>query len=224
MVAFEMAQQLRRQGQKVALLALCECWTSPSRPMRGKSKTQRLWQKASYHFHRTRRVGTKQELTDLLGSLKKKSRGLAGRRQSVSLTPGQEEAGAAIFEARTRYVPQVYSGRIILIRCSERPAWRDYDPLDGWGNFVTDGVEMYEVQGGHATIYREPNVGMLARTLNDVLHKAQAEMENERTALAEPNVPLFDSRSFGNPQGSRTEGKNPRHDSQSISESFGGDS
>jgi thioesterase domain-containing protein len=221
-VAFEMAQQLRRQGQKVALLTLCECWTSRARSMGSKSKAQRLWQKASYHFHRTRRIGTKQELIELLGSLKEKSRGLAGHRKSVSLTPGEKEARVAIVEARTRYVPQVYSGRIILIRCSTRPSWRDHDPLDGWGNFATEGIEMYEVQGGHATIYREPNVGILARTLNDVLHKAQAELENGRTALVDPSVSLFDSRSFEGPKVNRTEGKNHRHDRQSILESPGG--
>ena len=63
-VAFEMAQQLRRQGQNVALLALCECWAPQSR--RAASSTlsaYRLWKKVSYHFHRARRVGTRQELS-----------------------------------------------------------------------------------------------------------------------------------------------------------------
>jgi hypothetical protein len=106
-----------------------------------------------------------------------------------------------------RYVPQVYYGHITLIRCSERVLSRDYDSLDGWGSLATDGVEVYEVPGSHTGIYREPNVGILARTLNDVLHKAQAEMESERAALLDPSVSLFDSRSFDDPQGGRTEGK-----------------
>jgi thioesterase domain-containing protein len=224
-VAFEMAQQLRRQGQKVALLALCECWVPQSRRATPRTTLSpyRLWQKASYQFHRIRRVGTKQRLTSLLGSLKNQTRRAAGLRQSVVLTRGQEEAKAAVFEARGQYVPQVYSGRIILIRCAERGAWRDYDPLDGWGSLATDGVEVYEVPGRHAEIYKEPNVGMLAKTLSDVLHEAQAEMENEQTALVERSVPLLDSRSFCGPQGDTTEGKNHRHERQAISESLVGD-
>jgi hypothetical protein len=85
-------------------------------------------------------------------------------------------------------VPQVYSGRITVIRCAERLPWRDYDPLYGWGSLATEGVEAYEVPGSHTGIYREPNVGMLVRTLNDVLRKAQARAGSERTALADPSV------------------------------------
>jgi amino acid adenylation domain-containing protein len=222
MVAFEMAQQLRRQGQKVALLALCECWTRYSGPpRRSKSGAYRLWQKANYHFHQTQRVGAREEFTHLLVSLKNKTWGSAGRRQSVPLSPAQEGARAAAFEAMRRYVPQAYSGRITLIRSSERRVWRDHVPLDGWGSLAKDGVEVYEVPGRHAEIYREPNVGMLAQRLSDVLHKAQAEMENERTALIDHNLPLTDSRLFGDTQSGRTENKNHRH---SFSESLGGDS
>ncbi len=79
-------------------------------------------------------------------------------------------------------MPQAYTGRITFIRCAERVPWRHEDPLYGWGSLATDGVEAYEIPGSHTSIYREPNVGMLARTLNDVLHKAQARAESERIA------------------------------------------
>ena len=85
-------------------------------------------------------------------------------------------------------MPQAYSGRIPVVRCAERLPWKHADPLRGWGRLATDGVEAYEIPGSHASIYREPNVGMLARTLNDVLHKAQARAENDRVALADPSV------------------------------------
>jgi thioesterase domain-containing protein len=222
-VAFEMAQQLRQHGQKVALLALCECWAPQSRrPTSRTLLSYRLWQKASYHFRRVRRVGTKQALTDFVGTLKKKTQGAAGFKQRVSLTPAEKEAKAAVLEATGHYVPEVYTGRIVLIRCSERGMWRDYDPLDGWGSLATNGVEMYEVPGEHASIYREPYVGMLTEILRDVLHGAQAEMGNERTSLAEENESLRVSRSLGGSQGSRKDNKNPRHDSQSIWESLPG--
>ena len=95
-VAFEMAQQLQRQGEKVALLILCECWAPDSRPpMSSTLSAYRLWKKVSYHFHRTRSVGARQELTDLLVSLKNKTQGAAGHRQGVPLNsrPGRGEGG-----------------------------------------------------------------------------------------------------------------------------------
>ena len=61
-------------------------------------------------------------------------------------------------------------------------------PLNGWGRLATDGVEAYEIPGGHTGIYKEPNVGVLASTLNDVLHKAWTRAESERAALADPSV------------------------------------
>jgi hypothetical protein len=130
----------------------------------------------------------------------------------------EQEARLAIFEARSHYMPQVYDGRIILFRAADRRAWRDDDPLDGWGDLAAGGVEAYELRGGHATIYREPHVGMLTKTLGDVLHRAQAEMENERPALVEPNASLDGRRSFSHSQTSRKERTNPLQERQIISE------
>jgi amino acid adenylation domain-containing protein/FkbM family methyltransferase len=183
-VAFEMAQQLRRQGQKVALLALCESRTWESRrPTPGTSSPYRLWQRAGYHLNRARSVGTRQELADFLGILRRKVQGAAWRGQGGSLTRSQQGYRAAIFEALRYYMPQVYSGRITVIRCSERVPWKEYDPLYGWGKLATEGVEAYEIPGSHTGIYTEPNVAVLVRTLKDILHNAQAEMESERRAL-----------------------------------------
>jgi thioesterase domain-containing protein len=107
MVAFEMAQQLQRQGQKVALLALCECWTQDSRPpTSGTSSAYRLWQKVNYHFQRTARIGAKQEISNLLGSVRNKTQEALWRRQSAPLTRSRKGHRAAIFEALRSYVPQ----------------------------------------------------------------------------------------------------------------------
>jgi natural product biosynthesis luciferase-like monooxygenase protein len=209
MVAFEMAQQMQRQGEKVALLALCECWTQDSRPpTSGTSSAYRLWKKVNYHFHRTRRVGARQELNDFLGSLEKKTQGVAWRKQVVPQAQSQQAHRAAIFAALRQYVPQAYAGGITVIRCAEHVPWKDYDPLYGWARIARDGVEAYEIPGSHAGIYREPNVEILAKTLNDVLRKAQATPSSEPRALDDPSVPFLDSRPFDGLQNAGTEVKN----------------
>jgi amino acid adenylation domain-containing protein len=223
LVAFEMAQQFRRQGEKVGLLALCECRGPHSkRPNSKRMSTDRLWQKASYYLRRVERVGPKRAFTDIFLALRKKTQELAHLEQPIEPTLAEQQASTAIVEARRHYLPQPYPGRIVLVRCAERPAWRDDESLDGWSGLATNGVEMYEVPGEHASIYREPYVGMLTEILRDVLHGAQAEMGNERTSLAEENESLRVSRSLGGSQGSRKDNKNPRHDSQSIWESLPG--
>lgn len=188
-VAFEMAQQLQQQGEKVALLALCECWTQESRrPTRGISSAYRLWQRVHYHFHRTQRIGPKQELTKLRGSLRNKIQEVVWRNQSSPLTRSQKGHRAAVYEALRRYVTQTYSGRITVLRCAERVPWQEYDPLYGWGNIARDGVEAYEIPGSHAGIYKEPNVGTLAETLRDVLQKAQAKTAGESLVLVDADI------------------------------------
>ena len=186
-VAFEMAQQLQRKGEKVAVLILCECWTpGPRPPAHGTSSAYRLWQKVNYHLRRRRRGGAKQELSNLFEMLKNKAKGTSRRRQSVAGTRSQQDDRTAIFEAIERYVPQAYSDQITVIRCSERVPWIHHDPLYGWGEFATNGIEAYEIPGSHVGIYKEPYVGMLASRLTDVLSEAQALVENAPEALSVP--------------------------------------
>lgn len=186
-VAFEMAQQLQKQGEKVALLALCEAPLPGARRSTpgGTSSTYRLWQEANYSFHRARRIGPRQELAIRLGSLKTKARRAAWRIRGVPGTRSGQGYTAATLEGLRHYVPQVYSGRITVVLCTERAPWKNDDILNGWGRLAIDGVDAYMTPGSHTGIYKEPNVGRLANTVNGVLHKAQARAENERTALAE---------------------------------------
>lgn len=180
LVAFEIAHQLQRQGEKVALLTLCESRGPDSRRSTpGPSSAYRLWQRARYYCERAWHTGARQELAALLRSLKNKTQRAAGRRQGGPRTRSQQGYRAAIDDSRSHYVPQAYPGRITVVRCTERAPWRDDDPLNGWGRLATDGVEAYEVPGSHTSIYREPNVEVLARTLNDVLRKAQTRAESE---------------------------------------------
>jgi aspartate racemase len=180
MVAFEMAQQLLRNGQKIAALILCESWTQQSRASAaGTSAVYRLWQKASYRLSRARRAGVRRELAALFGSLKKKGRHIAWRGESAAGTRSQQDDTAALFAALKQYRPPPYPGRITLIRCSQRVPWERYDPLYGWGKIAAAGVDAYEIAGTHTGIYKEPHVAALAKALNEVLREAQASSTNE---------------------------------------------
>jgi thioesterase domain-containing protein/acyl carrier protein len=175
-VAFEMAQQLQHRGEAVALLALCECWTNNARPSKADtSPTYRLLQRTAFYFRRARRVGARQEIAHLFGGLRNKTHKAGWAPQRGLLSHTESGHRAAIFEALRRYMPQPYSGRIAVIRCSERVPWRDYDTFDGWGKIAKEGVELYEVPGTHTGMYKEPNVSVLVKTLGELLSRAQGE-------------------------------------------------
>ena len=132
-VAFEVAQQLRRQGHEVALLALCESMapgTSPYAP--GSSAMRRLWQRAVYYARQSRTRGARQVLSSLLRN--------ARRRIDRGAWPQPPEAGpinrqvyrAAAAEASRHYQPSAYPGRITCLSCTERAPWQNADPQNGW--------------------------------------------------------------------------------------------
>ena len=72
-------------------------------------------------------------------------------------------------EALLRYTPQVYEGVIVLFGASKRLAgFRD--PLYGWGNIATKGVELFELPINPRGSLVEPFVGILAKKLEERLN------------------------------------------------------
>jgi len=72
--------------------------------------------------------------------------------------------------ARRAYWPQIYPGRLVLLRAVENPR----DPFKRWGGMGAEGLEIHEIPGNHDTMIREPLVQEVAAKLNQVLRRAQA--------------------------------------------------
>jgi phthiocerol/phenolphthiocerol synthesis type-I polyketide synthase E len=131
-VAFEMAQQLVRQGQDVALLALVE---PASLPLPGARSyfdlVAEIWQRLTQHG------GDHSRSVAALGWVER----IMYVRLKMKL--------AANFWALKRYFPQVYPGRFHLFLTRESLA---ESPRLGWGDFATGGVKVHEIPGTHRSI------------------------------------------------------------------------
>ncbi|WP_017714959.1 thioesterase domain-containing protein [Kamptonema formosum] len=178
-VAFEMAQQLTRAGEKVALLALFDTlnpallddtptlgaqlrthWINLSRlnPLqklnyiveRGKWKSFELVKKMSGKFSEPDRHSNSDEIPDIFQRIEETNR-----------------------QAFINYIPQVYPGKLTLFLAIERPAAQSSDSLLGWGELAAGGVEIQEVPGHYKTLMQEPRVRVLAEKLSASLRKAQ---------------------------------------------------
>jgi thioesterase domain-containing protein len=90
------------------------------------------------------------------------SLGIGGRVPSALRTFYFLEAGG---QAAQKYVPHVYSGRVILFQSQNCSPDLQLD----WGRLATEGLEVYEVSGGHLDIMREPHVRTLAAELRACL-------------------------------------------------------
>ncbi|WP_438004841.1 beta-ketoacyl synthase N-terminal-like domain-containing protein [Sorangium sp. So ce321] len=169
LVAFEMAHQLVRCGERVALLAMIDGYTSiRSTPER------RLWQlvesarmaRPAMAYDELRRLD-EGELTELvLGA----ARGVA-----PGFTDAVKRLGAAHGRAARSYVMPCYAGRVVYFRAAQQPPPGPfgpvtepygtlYQPLDG---ISSQPIEIHEVPGSHHTMLREPHVRVLAERLRE---------------------------------------------------------
>jgi amino acid adenylation domain-containing protein len=161
MVSLEMAQQLRAQGEEVALVALLD--TFPGRPMSSTKLLAKLLrmpmkQKIAYSIGRVRRFAT-----------------YVQRRLSRQLPPDLLAVRKACYLAESRYVPKVYSGRITVFRPNTKSLRSNDDAMGGWSDWSAGGVEIHEISGRHDNMFFEPNVAILAEKLTECLRRAEME-------------------------------------------------
>ncbi|WP_437996725.1 beta-ketoacyl synthase N-terminal-like domain-containing protein [Sorangium sp. So ce185] len=171
LVAFAMAHELARSGERVALLAMIDGYiSSPSSPER------RLWQlvesarmaRPEMAYDELRRLDEGALTALVLGA----ARGVA---------PGFAEAvqrlGAAHGRAARSYVMPCYGGRVVYFRAAEQPPPGPFGPVtEPYGTLYqpmagisSQPIEIHEVPGSHHTMLREPHVRVLAERLRERL-------------------------------------------------------
>jgi aspartate racemase len=185
-VAFEIAQQLDRQGQKVALLAMLDAYVPGSMRIREDiGLPYQIWMRVEFYWKRMRTLGSSELIGKLLRDARKTSREAMWRMScwlgsKLRVARILRDPRAANYRARRQYVPQVYPGRLTVFPCTERAPWRQVDAQNGWGDLATDGVEVHRMPGHHSGITKPPVVHQLVETLDDCLRRARGETDSEQ--------------------------------------------
>ena len=73
------------------------------------------------------------------------------------------------YKAWQLYYPGHYSGHVTLLRARGGRLFCSHDPQMGWGKLPDGGVTVYEIQGSHLRIFKEPYVQILAETLSKTI-------------------------------------------------------
>jgi aspartate racemase len=190
MVVFEVAQQLHKQGEEVALLALLD----PTKPTHHKvsslgsassppplSNIILLRDEARQHLRNLALLGFREQLAYLwervrwrIEGIKKELKMIAcrfylavGRRVPFNLR--MFYFFEISYQAIRTYTPQVYTGSMILFR-TQTPS---YDSRFDWPRLAAGGLEIHQIPGKHLEILKEPYVQVLAEHLKEYLNGAQ---------------------------------------------------
>jgi aspartate racemase len=195
LIAFEMAQQLHAERERVALLALFDCYAPRRKTSARSSRLYRYRYKAIRLFEMTvgLHVGNlsvlkpEERLPYIRGkfnkALYKLYMGLgsawipAARARRNILNAGSQAA-------RT-YNPKIYPGKITLFRATDLGGGISHNPQMGWDRLAGGGLETHLIPGYFAHIVLEPRVRLLAQQLIAAILKAQEIQSSEQTGRVE---------------------------------------
>jgi len=193
-IAYEVAQQLRRSGAQVALVAIIDI-TPQYTVFEGANHFFAFMKAISgllkidlFPFYREIRgidvhagdEGIRKDLQSLSGQ-ERLTMLWECIQKTGSLPPGLDperiDRAMSVFNANTEavrtYPVQPYHGRIALFRSLHDLVQKLDDPTFGWGQYTATPIEIYDLPGDHFSIIREPHVTVLAEKLRVCLEHAQ---------------------------------------------------
>lgn len=207
LAAFEIAQQLSKQGDEIALLALFDTGT-PDYPkmlpnttaLRSKiySTIRRFqhqknslmafsWkERAEYSLGKVKKVKLKYRRKISQTYKKIVRRFYLKTKGTGSIPTSYIHIEDQIWKAGQIYEPKVYGGDMTLFRASNQPLGIYPDPTLGWKDLVENNLEILEVPGHHGSIVAEPYVRLLAEKLTECIESART--EKKRSAYQEDLV------------------------------------
>ena len=188
-VAYEIAQQLRAQGEPVALLALLD--TDPigwlkrfSRRAAWQYQARFLSLRIQRHWQNLRGLRFQNKLQYLREKAGYKKRKLATLRWQLARLTGAETTVNTLhdveefnYQAARQYVPNVYPERVTFIYAQEEISTPEN--IFGWETLARGGVEVVAVPGNHQTMIKAPHVQRLAEELK--AHLTQINNHHQQT-------------------------------------------
>jgi amino acid adenylation domain-containing protein len=161
LVALEMARRLVEGGQVVGLLALVD--TYPGVPKSAGSLIGTFFS-----------LSSEQKLAYLKKRITRYRKGIKRRVDMLSMPRPLINVREACAVAERSYSPQVYPGKIVLFRASEKALRGLDDPQGGWARYAAAGLEIHEIDADHGNILNEPQVRHLAAEIRTSLQQAQS--------------------------------------------------
>ncbi len=190
-LAFEMAQQLRAQGQEVSQLLMIDSFNPARRRHENGWASRRdqlrfhlanlgnLTGEARVKYSRERVRTLARKIEQILWRAMYRLHLKAERR----VGPTERLDGQILTLSLTKYIPKRYDGRVMVVRPQTRPDGTHSDAAFGWGDLVRH-LTVVDVPGNHRGVFSAPNVTVMASAFADVLKSdGAASLVKVRAAL-----------------------------------------
>ncbi|MGC2442180.1 amino acid adenylation domain-containing protein [Candidatus Binatus sp.] len=190
-LAFAVAQQLRAKGRDVGLLVMIDT-ACPNQP-------RRSWiVRTAINVGAIPRKFRDKGIRAALSSLSRRARevmlriGLVVWRIRNRSNVESEQSGlthpadfyASLHEAAGRYAMHSYEGPTLLFKrpdeVTDQPRPKDV----GWSGIILNGLEIVEIPGNHWTMLSHPSVGVVAKKLEQAMHRARQSSTGVDTPIA----------------------------------------
>ncbi|NES99882.1 MAG: ACP S-malonyltransferase [Sphaerospermopsis sp. SIO1G1] len=182
-VAFEIAQQLQSQGDKVALLGIIDTAApdinkSLSENSAENSGTNKLFSRTYFHIRGLLKLSLPEQISYLsarlywhstVGKLSIFYRIYLRYFKRSLLDLRLLDVNLANDIATKSYTPSVYPQGLTLFRCTHQRAGLDNEYDLGWNKLVKGKIEVYDFDTYHDRIMQEPTVKKLAEKLKQCL-------------------------------------------------------
>ena len=186
-IAFEMAQQLQKQGEIVDLLVVIDAILPETVIQPTKDDDAKFLLRLAESVKSWFNVDFSVSYEELKSMSVDEQFHLLFKKTNLALSDLEMEQylrGFKLFKAHIQamrnYVPQVYPHEITLFRASEiithdfeRPEFHTDDPLLGWGKCSSQPIKVIEVPGNHFSMFVEPHAQELANKLRICLAHTQ---------------------------------------------------
>ncbi|KYC39907.1 hypothetical protein WA1_28480 [Scytonema hofmannii PCC 7110] len=190
-IAFEMAQQLHSQGEKLGTLIMIDScrpgfWTLLPFYKRIFLHLRNFVQKGPTYFWQ--KIGS--WCAWGISRLKHKFQFHVNVAERLPETDKHLEILSVNAMAFSEYTYKVYPGQLTLLRTEDRnrDAFFDcvgkiYDPLFGWDDVVTGGIDIDSIPGSHHSLLDEPHVRVVAEKLKFQLESVYNRHEDKASSF-----------------------------------------
>jgi thioesterase domain-containing protein/acyl carrier protein len=191
-IAYEIAQQLQRDGESIGLLAMLDCG-APGYP-RVQSFVSRTFlhirhalllaplESGAYFAARVKSLGKYMKTERVYPPVFAENVAEKAMRAARAI----EAHSQVLYDAWLAYVPRPYAGTLSIVRAAVRSVRLgvvDDDPHLGWGKLVGNRMQLAHMQCGHMEMLEPQNLPTLARLLCGWLGGAQTEARARAEAL-----------------------------------------